>query len=365
MNSETSSIDHRLMAACLRYARRHRGLTGTNPSVGTLLVQFENENAIVVGRGVTERGGRPHAERAAIDQAGERSKGSTAYVSLEPCAHHGVTPPCAEALIRAGVARVVTAWTDPDARVDGKGHQILRDAGVDVSVGCHAKTAEQDLAGYLNRKQYNRPQVILKLAVSADGKLGLPGEEVKVTGDVARNYVHRLRAECDAILIGRGTVEADDPELTCRLPGLNHRSPSRFVLDSTASLAAGSKLAQSARKTPTFVVTSLAELPTPLFDLGVNHFAGDHYEGQLALPELLEDMSSAGISSLMVEGGAKVARSFLEANWVDEIVLLSSPNEIGASGIVSPITLDSIPKEFGLARTMVLADDELRIYRKK
>ena len=349
--------DHRYLDACLRYALRHRGRTGTNPSVGTLIVKDD----IVIGKGITALGGRPHAERIAIDQAGGDARGATAYVSLEPCAHHGATPPCAAGLIDAGIVRVVTAWTDPDHRVDGKGHEMLRQAGIDVVVDQKPNSAPHDLAGYLNRKLRERPQVTLKLAVSADGKLGLPGREVPITGPLSRSVVHRLRAEHDAILVGRGTCEADDPQLTCRLAGLEDRSPHRFVLDSQASLSADSKLAQSAAITPVALVSSVEALPEPLAELGVTLFAAESHGGQLALPEFLEDLANAGFSSLMVEGGAEVASSFLDQGLVDEIWLFSSDKTVGEAGIVSPVTPNDLPQGFKVSRTLQLADDRLEI----
>ncbi len=356
----TSLSDHKFMAACLRFSRRHRGLTGTNPAVGTLLVK----DGVVVGKGVTAKGGRPHAEPLALENAGEKARGATAYVSLEPCAHHGATPPCAEALIKAGVARVVTAWTDPDKRVDGKGHAMLRDAGIEVGAGILADLAATDLSGYLNRKQNNRPQVILKLAVSSDGKLGKQGEEVSITGQIAKTYVHRMRAEYDAILVGRGTVESDDPELTCRLPGLEYRSPHRYILDTNSTLKSASNLAQSARKTPVSVITSKATLPVELNNLGVQHFAAEQHEGVLALPEILEDMATSGTSSLMVEGGAKTAASFFDAGLVDEIALFTGVTKVGEGGITSPVSLDNMPNGFILVRSLELGDDRLDIFRK-
>ena len=347
------------MAACLRYCRRHRGLTGTNPSVGTLLVK----DGVVVGRGITARGGRPHSERVAVDQAGENARGSTAYVSLEPCAHHGATPPCAQGLIDAGIHRVVTAWIDPDDRVDGKGHQMLRDAGIEVDTNCHSNIAAADLSGYLNRKQKNRPQVILKLAVSADGMLGIPGREVAITGSLARNVVHRMRAEYDAILVGRGTIDADDPDLTCRLAGLEDRSPHRFILDTSASLPIESKLAQSAKIHPVTIITP-NPLSNDLLDLGVARFAAENHDGCLALPEIAEDMAAAGISTLMVEGGAEVARSFLEAGLIDEIALFSSQIVIGEEGIVSPLNKDALREGYSLVRQDVLGDDVLQLFKR-
>ncbi|MGI9353653.1 MAG: bifunctional diaminohydroxyphosphoribosylaminopyrimidine deaminase/5-amino-6-(5-phosphoribosylamino)uracil reductase RibD [Rhizobiaceae bacterium] len=354
-----TEIDRKMLNTCLRYARRHRGLTASNPSVGTLLVQFCDGQPVVVGRGITAIGGRPHAERVAVDQVGTRAKGSTAYVTLEPCAHHGATPPCARALIDAGVARVVTALSDPDARVDGRGHAMLRHAGIEVVEADEANSAAADLAGYLTRKEKNSPQVILKLAVSLDGKLGLPGQEVPITGEIARSYVHRMRAEYDAILVGRGTVDADDPELTCRLPGLEHRSPKRFVLDSKATLSVMSKLASTANTVPISVITSHADIPDGLKAKGVTRFAAEEYNGQLALPEILEDMAADGISTLLVEGGAKVAKSFLEQQLVNNIVLFTAAKAVGADGIASPVSGKTLPKNFSLERTLRLGDDRL------
>ncbi len=350
------------MAAALRHARRNLGLTGANPSVGTLLV---GEAGRVVGRGITSKGGRPHAEPNALRVAGGKAKGSTAYVSLEPCAHHGATPPCAQALIDADVARVVTAWTDPDQRVDGKGHAMLRNAGIEVETGILAEAAAADLAGYLNRKSNNRPQVTLKLAVSADGKLGRPGEETPITGPLARAYVHRMRAEADGILVGRGTVDADDPELTCRLPGLAERSPNRFVLDTSAGLSPQSLLAKGTAEVPLSVVTTRKNLPPELTSLGVRHFIAESHEGRLALPEVLEDMAAIGISTLMVEGGATVAQSFIKEGLVDEIALFTGIAEIGLDGIPSPLTSDTMPGGFSLIRSLTLGKDRLELYRRK
>ncbi|MFD0915610.1 bifunctional diaminohydroxyphosphoribosylaminopyrimidine deaminase/5-amino-6-(5-phosphoribosylamino)uracil reductase RibD [Pseudahrensia aquimaris] len=358
MNEKFSHEDHRFMAACLRHARRNRGLTGTNPSVGTLIVR----EGRVVGRGITAQGGRPHAETLALRQAGEAARGATAYVSLEPCAHHGVTPPCAQALIDAGVSRVITAWIDPDARVDGQGHAMLIEAGIKVETGLLAQMAARDLRGYLNRKTKNRPQVILKLAVSRDGMIGRQGEEVSITGPLARAYGHRMRAEVDGILVGRGTVQADDPDLTCRLSGLEQRSPHRFILDTNATLSTESRLVNSALRVPVSLITTKSALPSSLASVGVRHFIAEAHDGTLALPEILEDMAASGLSSLLVEGGAQVACSFLEANLVDEIALFRAPVEIGQGGIASPITSDSVPDTFALARTLQLGDDTLELY---
>src|SRR5690606_25408700 len=221
-----SGTDRRFMAAAIRLSRRNLGLTATNPSVATLIVRDDGQGPYIVGRGVTAVGGRPHAETEALAEAGDLARGATAYVTLEPCAHHGRTPPCAEALVAAGVKRVVGGTSDPDPRVSGKGYAILREAGIEVVEGVLAAEAAEMMAGYLIRSIKKRPEVILKLAVSADNKIGRRGEgQIAITGEIARRQVHLMRAEADAILIGIGTALTDDPELTCRLPGLGQRSP--------------------------------------------------------------------------------------------------------------------------------------------
>ncbi|MEP4753955.1 MAG: bifunctional diaminohydroxyphosphoribosylaminopyrimidine deaminase/5-amino-6-(5-phosphoribosylamino)uracil reductase RibD, partial [Nitratireductor sp.] len=246
--------DRRFMAAAIRLSRRNLGLTATNPSVGTLIVADQGEVPVIVGRGVTARGGRPHAETEALAEAGERARGASAYVTLEPCAHHGRTPPCASALIAAGIRRVVGASSDPDPRVSGKGYAMLRAAGVEVVEAVLAERAGEVMAGYLMRSMKKRPEVILKLAVSSNGMIGRAGQgQVPITGPVARAQVHLMRAEADAVLIGIGTAIADDPELTCRLPGLEDRSPVRIVLDSGARLPVTSKLVAQAARVPLLV----------------------------------------------------------------------------------------------------------------
>ena len=358
MNS--TADDARFMRACLRYARRHEALTGTNPSVGALIVR----NGMIVGRGVTARGGRPHAEPIALAEAGEAARGATAYVTLEPCAHHGVTPPCAETLIAAKVARVVTAYVDPDGRVDGRGHAMLREAGVGVHAGLESGRAARDLSGYLARKVKQRPHVALKLALSSDGYLGREGEEVAITGPASRMQVHALRARHDAIMVGIGTVRSDDPDLTCRLPGLENRSPHRFVLDGAATLDARSWLAATARDVPVTVVTTMAELPSELQRQGVGHLRAERNGGELALPEMLNDMADRGHSSLMVEGGAAVARAFLDHDLVDRLVLFRSPNPLG-NGIASPVRPDDVPGDFDRIDERRYGDDICFTYERR
>ena len=253
-----TDLDRRMMAAAIRYSYWHLGRTGTNPSVSTLIVREMDGEPVIVGRGLTALGGRPHAETEAIGEAGELARGATAYVSLEPCAHHGSTPPCAEGLINAGIKRVVAATTDPDDRVSGRGYRMLRDAGIEVEENVLAPEARYALAGYLTRRTINRPHVTLKLALSADGKIGRRcAGQVHITGPVADVMNHAARSAADAILVGIKTVLEDNPSLTCRLPGLEGRSPTRIVLDSQLRLPLDSALLRSARDVPLILATTV------------------------------------------------------------------------------------------------------------
>lgn len=352
-----SEADRRFMAAAIRLSRRNLGLTATNPSVGTLIVR----DGVVVGSGVTAVGGRPHAEPQALAEAGERARGATAYVTLEPCAHHGRTPPCAEALVAAGVARVVGAASDPDPRVSGKGYAILRAAGIEVVEGVLAAEARDMLAGYLTRSVSKRPEVILKLAVSADGMIGRRGEgQVAITGPVSRRQVHLMRAESSAILVGIGTALADDPELTCRLAGLEARSPARIVLDAALRLPPSSKLAATARAVPVLLASSVKADEArrqALAALGVGFLAVELHEGRIALPELLEDLGAQGYMTLMVEGGAETARHFLDEGLIDRIALFTGPAAIGKGGVASPVLPSSVPSGFRRVRQARFGDD--------
>ena len=227
-SKEAKAADQRFMQLALALGRRGQGRTWPNPAVGAVVVK----DGVIVGRGWTQPGGRPHAEPEALRRAGEAARGATLYVTLEPCSHFGKSPPCVDAVIAAGIARVVSAIEDPNPEVAGQGHARLRAAGITVDVGLGAAEAARDHAGHFRRIRDKRPHVILKLAVSADDKIGAAGRKpVAITGEAARTRVHLLRAQCDAILVGIGTVLADDPLLTCRLPGMEARSPVRVVLD--------------------------------------------------------------------------------------------------------------------------------------
>src|SRR5437764_4501081 len=256
---ETKDADRRFMQLALTLGRRGQGRTWPNPAVGAVAVR----DGVIIGRGWTQPGGRPHAEPEALRRAGEAAQGATLYVTLEPCSHVGKSPPCVDAIIAAGIARVVSAIEDPNPEVAGQGHAKLRAAGIKVDVGLGAEEAARDHAGHFRRVRDKRPHVILKLAVSPDDKIAAAGHTpVAITGEAARTQVHLLRAQCDAILVGIGTVLADDPLLTCRLPGMEERSPVRVVLDRSLRIPGTSKLVHSARERPLWVMTSsLAEAP--------------------------------------------------------------------------------------------------------
>ncbi|WP_064682154.1 bifunctional diaminohydroxyphosphoribosylaminopyrimidine deaminase/5-amino-6-(5-phosphoribosylamino)uracil reductase RibD [Rhizobium bangladeshense] len=442
--------DEGFMAVAIRLSRRHLGRTATNPSVGCLIVR----DGVIVGQAVTALGGRPHAEPQALAEAGEAARGATAYVTLEPCSHHGKTPPCAEALIAYGVARVVISVTDPDPRVSGRGISMLRDAGIEVDAGVLEAEGRRSLASYLTRQTKNRPYVTLKLAVSADGMIGRAGEgQVAITGPEARAEVQALRAETDAILVGIGTAIADDPLLTVRTPGLEAQSPVRIVLDPSLALPVTSKLVATAREVPVIVVASedvspltanveglppsvlpdyrggttgldpsfgpptrgeiskeqdpnsLAPVsnkstsgnvgqgagPQPISPLveempgrteggnapadaadmdsrraaleaaGVEIVYCNPYHPEILLPAL----ATRGISSLLVEGGAKTARLFLEAGLVDRIQLYHAPVIIGADGIESPLGATDIPSGFAHMGTRIFGADRLDEYERE
>ncbi|MBY3154155.1 bifunctional diaminohydroxyphosphoribosylaminopyrimidine deaminase/5-amino-6-(5-phosphoribosylamino)uracil reductase RibD [Rhizobium laguerreae] len=427
--------DERFMAAAIRLSRWHLGRTATNPSVGCVIVR----DGVIVGRAVTALSGRPHAETQALAEAGALARGATAYVTLEPCSHHGKTPPCAEALIAYGVARVVISVTDPDPRVSGRGITMLREAGIEVDAGALEAEGRHSLASYLTRQTKNRPYVTLKLAVSADGMIGRKGAgQVAITGPEARAQVQALRAETDAILVGIGTAITDDPLLTVRTPGLESQSPIRIVLDPSLALPLTSKLVETARQVPVIVVASeevwplssdaeglppsalpgifptggeigkrrdpnspvsdgdgfalrqdvrqganpdpisplVGEIPgraeggaspadmdsrrAALKAAGVEVLYCNPYHPEVLLPAL----ATRGISSLLVEGGAKTARLFLEAGLVDRIQLYQAPVVIGERGIESPLDATDIPSGFAHTSTLMFGEDRLDEYER-
>jgi diaminohydroxyphosphoribosylaminopyrimidine deaminase/5-amino-6-(5-phosphoribosylamino)uracil reductase len=330
-------IDARFMALALALGRRGLGQTWPNPSVGAVVVRTDGDPPIIVGRGMTRAGGRPHAETEALAHAGPAASGSTLYVTLEPCSHHGKTPPCADAIVQAGVARVVSALEDPNPEVAGRGHARLRAAGILVDVGVGADVARCMHAGHIRRVRDGRPNVTLKLAVSADGKAGLAGRRpAAITGEDARARVHLMRAGHDAIMVGIGTVLADDPLLTCRLPGMKGRSPVRVVIDAGLRTPAASRLARSGRELPLWIITAAAAPAAreeALRSLGAEVLRVEGENGLLDLGAALGALATRGITRLMVEGGPTLGAALVKKNLVDAAVLFCSPNEIGSDGI--------------------------------
>ncbi|MBZ8132596.1 bifunctional diaminohydroxyphosphoribosylaminopyrimidine deaminase/5-amino-6-(5-phosphoribosylamino)uracil reductase RibD [Afifella sp. IM 167] len=328
--SDGRETDSRFLDAAIRLGRLSLGEAHPNPAVGAIIVR----DGRVLARGRTAIGGRPHAETIAIAKAGEWARDATIYVSLEPCAHHGRTPPCAEAIVAAGLSRAVVALADPDPRVSGNGIAILEGAGLAVA---SIETAEARAAhrGHVSRITRQRPFVTLKLAVSSDGAIGIAGRgQVAVTGEIARRHVHALRSRVDAILVGAGTLRADDPELTCRLPGLEHRSPLRLVLSASGDVPAGAKLFGAGPAT--WLLSPKAPAGALAAQMARRGDALRWIEiepGAHAIPSALAALAREGITSLLVEGGARTAASFLDADAVDEALIFKSAAVLGPRGI--------------------------------
>jgi diaminohydroxyphosphoribosylaminopyrimidine deaminase/5-amino-6-(5-phosphoribosylamino)uracil reductase len=325
----TPALDLRFMQLALSLGRRGLGRTSPNPAVGAVVVK----DGVIVGRGWTQPGGRPHAETEALKRAGKEAKGATLYVTLEPCSHQGKTPPCVEAIIRSGIARVVSALEDPNPEVAGQGYAKLRERGIAVEAGLEAAAAARQHAGHIRRMRDGRPQVLLKLAASSDGKAGLPGRKpAGITGEAARARVHQMRAESDAILVGIGTVLSDDPHLTCRLPGMMEWSPVRVILDARLRIPLATSIVGTARETPTWVFATPNASPVAediLKAKGVEVFRVDGKDGRLDLNAVLKALAGRGITRLMVEGGPTIAAAFIKADLVDEAALFRSLNPLG------------------------------------
>lgn len=349
----SAADDLRYMRLALALGRRGLGNTWPNPAVGAVIVK----DGIVIGRGWTKPGGRPHAETEALRRAGAAAKGATLYVTLEPCSHHGKTPPCVDAIVAAGIARVVSAIEDPYPAVAGQGHADLRKAGIEIAIGICADEARKAHAGHIRRVQNGRPHVTLKLAVSADGKAALAGRKpVQITGEEMRARVHLMRAMNDAILVGIGTVLADDPELTCRLPGMGSQSPVRVVLDRDLRLPLTSKLVRGVGDVPVWVFCGLdapADREQALNERGVTVQRLRSEGDKLALPDVVQSLASKGITRLMVEGGPGVAASFIRAGLVDEAILLRGSITIGMDGIdaLDGLSLDALTSSAHLRLT--------------
>ncbi|MBS7546112.1 bifunctional diaminohydroxyphosphoribosylaminopyrimidine deaminase/5-amino-6-(5-phosphoribosylamino)uracil reductase RibD [Ancylobacter oerskovii] len=366
-------LDAALMASALAMGRRHLGQTWPNPAVGAVVARFDHgDNPLILGHGATAPGGRPHAEPLALAQAGEAARGATLYVTLEPCSHHGRTPPCVDAVRAAGIARVVAAIGDPDERVAGRGFSILREAGIEVTVGPGAAEALIAHAGHISRIVRGRPHVMLKLAVSADGKAGLEGRRpAAITGEAARARVHMLRATHDAVLTGIGTVLADDPDLTCRLPGLAERSPVRVVLDTHLRLPVGARMLGNLDIAPVWAIAgehAPAEAERALVAVGVEVMrVGWTPDGTLDLAAALRLMAARGITRAMVEAGPRLSAAFLKADLVDEASLFEAPTLLGRNGLeaLEGLPLAAFDTYLTTVETERHGPDRLRILRRR
>jgi diaminohydroxyphosphoribosylaminopyrimidine deaminase/5-amino-6-(5-phosphoribosylamino)uracil reductase len=327
MNSKTD--DERHMRHALRLARRALGRVAPNPAVGCVLVSVDG---VVVGRGWTDVGGRPHAETRALEQAGARAKHATAYVTLEPCAHYGATPPCADALIAAGISRVVGAIIDPDPRVAGKGFATLDHSGVSITQNICEREAHALNKGFFLRVEHRRPLVALKSAESADGFVaGEMSEQVWITSEAARRHGHLLRAQHDAILVGIETIIADDPLLNCRLEGLEDRTPLRVVLDSSLRLSPASQLARSAKHHPVLVFTVSKNESLELTSSGVEIACVEaDLDGRPDIAAVLKVLAERGITRVLVEGGPKIHSAFLARDLADVIYRYRAQQNLGA-----------------------------------
>ncbi|MDX2264526.1 MAG: bifunctional diaminohydroxyphosphoribosylaminopyrimidine deaminase/5-amino-6-(5-phosphoribosylamino)uracil reductase RibD [Hyphomicrobiales bacterium] len=353
----------------LSLAKRGLGQTWPNPSVGAAIVSSDGRE--IVGEGFTGQGGRPHAEAIALAAAGERARGASMYVTLEPCAHHGMTPPCSDAIVAAGVTRVVYGVVDPDPRVSGAGLARLEANGVSVRQGAFSDEAAWINLGHTLRITHGRPFVQLKLAVGCDGKVPAgDGAPVWVTCEASREYAHRLRAEADAIAVGSGTIAADDPQLTCRLPGLFHRSPVRVVFSSRADVPTSARLFRDIESVPVWIVAGAeaARGASALRKAGAMVIEAPAPGGRLAIGPSLEALAGHGLTRLFVEGGPALAGAFLDAGLVDELFIFKAAKAAGPAGL-APFggagleRLDALP-QFRLVGERRVEGDVILTYRR-
>ena len=354
------------MALAFALGRRGLGNTWPNPAVGAVVVK----DGVILGRGWTQPGGRPHAETEALKQAGRAARGATLYATLEPCSHHGKTPPCTDAIIRAGIARVVSAMDDPNPEVAGQGLAKLRDRKIAIESGLGAEAAKRAHIGHVTRMTQGRPNVMLKLALSADGKIGAAGRKpIAITGSEARERVFQMRAMNDAILVGMGTVLSDDPALTCRLPGMMERSPVRVLLDARLRVPISTGVVGTAHDAPTWIfgdTKASAMGEEVLRAKGVEVFRVESADGRLDLSAVLKVLAERGITRLMVEGGSTVAASFVKADLVDEAALFRAPKQIGPDGIdaLDKMPLTALTSRLKQVTTEQVGADTLELYER-
>lgn len=352
------------MALALSIGRRGMGRVWPNPAVGCVIVK----DGQIVGRGWTADGGRPHAETQALAQAGALAERATVYVTLEPCSHHGQTPPCAQALIDAKVARVVVATDDPDARVAGRGLAMLRDAGIAIETGLLAAQAERDHAGFLSRITQGRPFVTLKLAGTLDGRIATAtGESQWITGPQARRAVHMMRARHDAVMVGAGTVRADDPSLTARGLGLKQQ-PVRVVVSHAMKIPTTCQLAETANQVPVWLCHGAEADVDSWTAKGAVSLPCNAATGQVNPHAVMTQLADQGITRVFCEGGGMLAASLLHAGVVDELVVFSAGAAIGAEGtpMLGALGIDRLAAapRFSLQTVKPVGADILHVWRK-
>lgn len=363
-NSIPSFIDDHYMQLALALAKRGLGRTAPNPTVGCIIVQGSS----IVGRGVTAKGGRPHAETIALSQAGKLAEGAMVYVTLEPCSHHGHTPPCAQALIDAKVARVVIATKDSHKAVSGRGIEMLKDAGIAVTIGIGETEARLINEGFFKVHEVGRPMVTLKVATTLDGHIAMSNGESKwITGEASRRYTHVLRAQHDAIMVGINTVKADNPELTCRLPGLAVHSPVRIVIDSQLAIPNDAKLIATAHDTPSWIITTREHTQAAFPPAVKVHSVAADSDGRVDMKAALSLLAGQGITRVLVEGGATLAASLLKAKLVDRLVWFRAPKVIGSTGLAAVGALDYVllkeVPQFERESVRTLGEDVVEVYR--
>ena len=362
-----SQNDHRYMALALSLGRRGQGATWPNPAVGCVIVNAGR----IVGRGWTAAGGRPHAEPAALAQAGAAARGATAYVTLEPCAHTGQTPPCAQALINAGVARVVAPLEDVDARVSGQGFAMLRAAGIEVTTGIMTAEAARDHAGFFMTREQGRPLVTLKLASSFDGRIATAsGESQWITGPQARRLVHLQRASHDAVMVGGGTARADDPTLTVRDLGVA-RQPVRVVVSRRLDMPLLGNLARTAGEVPLWLMHGADADPAlrqAWEGMGARLIEVRGAGRMLDAGDILANLGAAGLTRVFCEGGGALAASLLGADLVDQLIGFTAGLALGAEGrpSLSAMGVERLADapRFKLCETRAVGNDVLHIWRR-
>jgi len=362
----TADIDKKHMSHALALAKRLLGNTSPNPSVGCVIVK----EGKIIGKGWTEKGGRPHAEVGALKMAGKEAQGATAYVSLEPCSHKGKTGPCADALIKAGIEKCVIATRDINPKVSGDGIKKLKKAGIEVvEKVLEAEATELNKGFFLSIKKH-RPLVTLKLATTMDGKLSPEGESNWFTGKRAKDFAHTLRFRNDAILVGINTVINDDPKLTCRLSGLEEFSPTRLIADRNLKIPLSSKIVRSAKKIPTIIFTSKnsdKEKIKKLKNHGVKIIYIEERNQKLVIKDILKKSSEEGITRLLVEGGGKIAKSFFEENFCDEFIHIKSLKIRGdeTSEVFSDYLSSKLKNNFIEDKKGNLGEDEYTVYKSR